>query len=211
MKRHSGRFLSWLSMQLGAKFGIGIITLVPFAATIWIVYWIFTRIDDILQPIIKDIWGHNIPGVGFGATLLLILLAGFIGSNVIGKRLVLYAESITPGFPIVHQLYSGIKQILESFSSPTGTGRMPPVLIEFPKKGMKSLGFITSELNDDSGKKLFVVFIPTVPNPTTGFAVIVEESEIIRTNISIEDALKMVVSAGKVITPEAADNMFARS
>ena len=203
--------MTWLSMKLGAKLGIGIITIVPFFATVWIFWWIFIHIDDLLQPIIKEIWGHNIPGVGFGATLLLILLAGFIASNVIGRRLIRYAESVIPGMPIVHQLYTGIKQIVESFSASQGVSRMPPVLIEFPKKGMKSLGFITSELSNEPGKKLFVVFIPTVPNPTTGFAVVVDESQIIRTTISIEDALKMVVSAGKVITDEVAANLLADS
>src|SRR3990172_4626906 len=191
--------LTWVTRRLGGKLGIGIITIVPFAATAWILYWLFTNIDGWLQPIIKQIWGNPIPGAGFAATLILVLLVGFIASNVIGKSLLRWVEAVIPGMPIVHQLYSGIKQIAESLSTPKGIGRMPPVIIEFPKKGMKALGFITSELCNEDGKKLYVVYIPTVPTPAGGFMQIVEESEIIRTNISIEDAIKMVVSAGTVV------------
>lgn len=201
--------LTWLSMKLGAKLGIGIITIVPFAATVWILYWIFITIDNILQPVISAIWGRHIPGVGFAATLILILIIGFIASNVIGKRLIHYAESVIPGMPLFHQLYSGIKQIMESFSPSGGSGRTQAVLIEFPRKGMKALGFITNELRDESGKKLVFVFIPNAPNPTSGgFMEIVEESEIIRTDISIECAFKTIFSAGKVVPPEVANALF---
>ena len=203
--------LGWLSRQLGAKFGIGVITIVPFAATAWILYWMFTKIDDILQPVIKTIWGNTIPGAGFGITLVLIILVGFIASNVIGRRLIQYGESAIPWMPLVHQLYTGIKQILESFSASRENSRLQPVLVEFPKKGMKAIGFITSELLHESGKKLFVVFIPTSPNPATGFMEIMEESEIIHTNISIENAIKMVVSAGSVVPEEVADTLFFHS
>ena len=110
------RPFGWVSRQLGSKFGVGVITIVPFAATVWILYEIFTRIDDLLQPVIQAIWGKTIPGVGFAATLILILLVGFIASNVIGKRLIRYAEAAIPGMPVFHQIYTGIKQIMESFS-----------------------------------------------------------------------------------------------
>ncbi|MBA7660918.1 hypothetical protein ES703_68924 [subsurface metagenome] len=113
-----------------------------------------------------------------------------------------------PWLPFVHQLYSGIKQILESFSASRTTGRMQPVITEFPRKGMKVIGFITNELQHESGKKLLTVFIPTSPNPTSGYLQIVEEEEIVRTSISIEDALKIVVSAGRVAPEEVVDYLF---
>ena len=212
MKHKTRNPLTWLSRQLGAKFGIGIITIVPFAATVWILYYIFVKIVDILQPIISAIWGKHIPGVGFAATLVLILLVGFIASNFIGKRLIHYAESVIPGMPLFHQIYSGIKQILESFSPSTGASRMQPVIIEFPRKGMKAIGFITNELCDESGKKLFFVLIPNSPNPTSGgFMEIVEESEITRTNISLENAFKTIFSGGKVVPEEVADTLLFNS
>jgi len=103
--------------------------------------------------------------------------------------------------PVVRPLYSGIKQVLESFSSPGTTGFMQVVLVEYPRKGIKAIGFITNELTDSSGQKLINVFIPTAPNPTTGFLQIVKEEEVTRTRLSVDDAIKMVVSVGRT-TPE---------
>jgi uncharacterized membrane protein len=204
------KVFSWISKQLGAKFGIGIITIIPFAATGWIIYWLFIHVDDILQPAIKAIWGTTVPGAGFAATLVLILLVGIIASNVIGKRLIRIGESVIPGLPIVQQLYTGIKQIMESFSpSADEAARMQTVIIEFPRKGMQAIGFVTNEISDESGKKLFLVYIPNSPNPTSGgFLEIAGESEIIRTHISIQDAFKTIVSAGKIVPAEVADSLF---
>ncbi|MEQ4489595.1 MAG: DUF502 domain-containing protein [Dehalococcoides mccartyi] len=187
----------WLGRKLIKQFITGIITVVPFGATILILIWIFNAIDSILQPIITAICGHTITGVGFGVTIALIFLTGVVASNVIGKYLVRYIESASSSIPIVSLLYKGIKEILESFFTPGKTGFLQVVLVEFPRKGMKTIAFVTSELNDEAGKKMYTVFIPTVPNPTSGFLQIVEEGEATRTNISIEDAIKMVVSAGK--------------
>ncbi|MEE8413437.1 MAG: DUF502 domain-containing protein [Dehalococcoidales bacterium] len=208
MKHRIRETAGWLNRNLGAKFGIGLLTIVPFAGTILILYWIFNNIDNILQPLIEQILGQTIIGLGFGITVLLIFLVGFIASNVIGRRLIQYGESAIPWFPIVHQLYDGIKQIMESFSAPKGSRRMQPVLTEFPRKGMRVIGFITNELEDESGKKLLTVFIPTSPNPTSGFLQIVEEKEVVRTPMSIEDALKMIVSAGRVVPQEVVDTLF---
>ena len=99
-------------------------------------------------------------------------------------------------------IYTGIRQIVESFSAPNKTGFMQVVLIEFPHKGMRAIGFVTNEMKDASGQKLINVLIPTAPNPTSGFLQIVKESDIIRTTISVDDALKMVVSAGRMTPAE---------
>ena len=211
MKYSLRAFWGWLSKRLGAQFGIGIITVVPIGATIWILYWIFVAINNVLQPLIKVVWGHTVTGVGFGIAIVLIYLAGVIASNVVGKRLIRYAESALPWMPVVRQLYTGTKQILESFSVTRGTGLMQPVLTEFPRKGMRVIGFVTNELCDEPGKKLFTVFIPTSPNPTSGFLQIVGEDEIIRTDISVENALKMVISAGRISPKEVVDKLSAHS
>ena len=150
-----------------------------------------------MQPVITAIWGHTITGVGFGVTIVLIYLAGVVASNVIGKHLVRYIESASRSIPVVSLLYKGIKEILESLFVPGKNGFLRVVFVEFPRKGMKAIGFVTSELCDESGKKMYTVFIPTAPNPTSGFLQIVGEDEITRTNISVESAIKMIVSAGK--------------
>lgn len=197
----------WLGRKLRTQFLAGILTVVPIGATILILVWIFNTIDSILhlQPLIEGILGRPVPGVGFGITILLIYLVGVIVSNVLGRRLLHYGESLVTRIPMVRQLYTGIKQILESFSTPSKTGFMQVVLVEFPRKGMRTLGFVTNESTDKSGKKLLNIFIPTAPNPTSGFLQIARESEVIRTDISVDDALKMVISAGRVSVKEIAE------
>jgi uncharacterized membrane protein len=159
---------------------------------------LFSTIDSVLQPLIRSIWGYPIHGLGFATAIILIYLAGVVASNVIGKRLIRYGESTLPWLPVVRQVYNTIKQILESFSAPRRAGFMQVVLTEFPRKGMRVIGFVTNEIQEESGKKLLTVFIPTSPNPTSGFLQIVNEDEITHTDISVENALKMVVSAGRV-------------
>lgn len=187
-----------LLRKLRTQFLTGIVVAVPIGATILILLWIFRSIDSILQPVAVAIWHRSPPGVGFLATLLLIYLAGVVAGNVLGKRTILWFESMLGRVPVVRMLYSGIKQILESFSKPGKTGFMQVVLIEFPRKGMKAIGFVTNEFPTESGEKCYNVLIPTAPNPTSGFLQIVRESDIIPTKIPIDEALRMVVSAGRL-------------
>ena len=197
----------WLGKKLRAQFATGILVVVPIGVTILIFVWIFVVLDNILQPVIRSIWGRTVPGVGFGVTIVIIYLAGVIASNIVGRRVIHYGESLLAKVPAARQLYAGIKQILEGFSKPGKTGFMQVVLVEFPKEGMRAIGFITNESYGKSGERLLNVFIPTSPNPTSGFLEIVTEDKVIRTNISVDDALKMVVSAGRVSLQEVSDKL----
>ncbi len=176
----------------------GILVVVPLGATLLILKWLFEWVDDILQPVIRTVLGQPIYGLGFAITLVVIYVVGLIVSYVGGHSLIRFAESLLARVPVVKQMYSGIKQILQSFASPRETGFMEVVLVEFPRKGIRTLGFITNEEFDSSGQKLLNVFIPTAPNPTSGFLVIMREEDVLRTDISVDDALKMIVSAGRV-------------
>jgi uncharacterized membrane protein len=187
---------------LRGQFITGLIVIVPLGASILILIWVFTSIDNILQPVINRIAGQNITGVGFGVTIILIYLAGVIARNVVGKRILRWGNSLLNRVPIFKQLYRGITQIVESFSAPDKTGFMQVVLVEFPQKGMRAIGFITNEITDKNGKKLISVLIPTAPNPTSGFLEIVKEEDVIRTQISVDAAVKMVVSAGRMMPGE---------
>jgi len=193
------------------QFLTGILVVVPLGATVLILTWIFTSIDNILQPVIQLILGHPVPGVGFGITIVLIYLVGIIASNVGGKRLIQYGESLLIKIPVFRPLYSSIKQILGSFSSPGKTSLVQTVLVEFPRKGMWMIGFITNESPTQSGKVQLNIFIPTSPNPTSGFLQIVSEEEVVRTDIPVDEALKMVISAGKVSPEKIYNKLSERS
>lgn len=207
MKDNPGTSGTGLGRKLRRQFLAGLLVVVPIGASILILVWIFSAIDSILQPLFRAIWDRTIPGIGFALTIVLIYLVGVLTSNVVGKRLLHYGESLLAKVPVFRQLYTGIKQILASFSAPNQTGFMQVVLVDFPRKGMKAIGFITNELTDASGEKLFNVLIPTAPNPTTGFLQIIRETEFTRTKISVDDAIKMIVSAGRVVPEKMSDKL----
>jgi uncharacterized membrane protein len=197
---------SW-GKKIRGQFTAGILVVVPVGATVLILVWLFTSIDNILQPLIRAIFRHNITGVGFGVTVVLIYIVGAIARNVIGNRIIRFGNSLLDKVPIFRQLSSGIRQILESFAAPNKTGFMHVVLVEFPREGMRALGFVTNEFKDAAGEKLLSVLIPTSPNPTSGFLQIVKEKNVIRTQISVDEALKMVVSAGRMTPDEVHDKI----
>jgi len=209
MRRIMTAALRSVGREVRGRFLAGILVVLPLGLTIWVFVWLFNSVDGWLQPIIVRITGYTIPGLGFGITLVLIYLTGIIASNVFGRRLIGYGEAALGRVPVARYLYNGARQILESFSLPGATGFMQVVLTEFPRKGTRTIGFITNEVSDEKGRKLLNVFIPTAPNPTSGYLQIVREEEIIRTDISVDAALKMVVSGGRMSPPEVRDKLLA--
>ena len=201
--------LDQLGKTLRRQLVTGILVIVPVAAAVLILVRLFYALDDLVQPLATRLVGHTIAGLGVGMTVVLIYLTGVVAASVIGKRLIRYGESLLSRVPVFRYIYTGIKQIMESFAAPREAGFVQVVLVEFPKEGMRAVGFLTSESRAKSGEKLLTVFIPTSPNPTSGYLEIVREEDVIRTSISIDDALKMVLSAGKVSLPEVTDRLGA--
>ncbi len=192
------RFWRRLLSKVRGHFVTGILVVVPLLATVLILKWLFEWVDELLQPFIRTFAGRPLYGLGFVITLVLIYFAGLITSYFGGQRLLRAVESVIARVPLVRPMYNGIKQILESFAAPRDTGFMQVVLVEFPRKGMRTLGFLTNEQFDASGQRLLNVFIPTSPNPTSGYLMIVREEDILRTSIPVDDALKMIMSAGRI-------------
>ena len=208
MKRTPMAILGPVGRKVRGQFLAGMLITLPLGLTVGVFVWLFNSIDGWLQPIIAQVSGYTIAGVGFGITIVFIYLVGVIASNVVGRRLIGYGESALGRIPIARYLYNGTRQILQSFRAPDATGFMQVVLAEFPRKGTRTIGFITNEVSDESGRKLLNVFIPTAPNPTSGFLQILDEDQIIRTDISVDDALKMVVSGGRMSPREVGDKLL---
>lgn len=196
-----------IGKKLRRQFLTGILVTIPIGVTIWLLVWIVTSIDNILQPLVSSILGHTIPGLGFVIMVVLVYLVGVMASNVGSRRLVDYGESLLGRVPIVRPIYSFIKQIVDSFSASGKAGFKQVVVAEFPMKGTRTIGFVTNESLDKAGEKLLYIFIPTAPNPTSGFLQIVREKDVIQVDMSVDDALKMVVSAGKVLPGGISDTL----
>ncbi len=210
MQKTFGGYLRWLGQKLRGHFLAGILIAVPIGVTIWVMVWLFTTIDSFLQPVIQRFLGRPVPGIGFGVTVVLIYLIGAIASNMAGKKLVQWGEYLVGKVPIVRPLYASIKQITESFSAPGKAGFGQTALVEFPRKGIWAVGFITNETLSQSGENWLNIFIPNAPNPTSGVLQIVKEEEVIRTDIHADKAWQMIISAGKVMPREIADILESR-
>jgi len=185
----------------------GLIVVVPIGLTVWILIWIFNGVEGLFAPLVKLIFGRAIPGVGFGVTVVLIFVVGAIAANVIGRRLVRWGESMLEKIPVARHLYVAFREVFRGFSEENSSTFLSVVLVEFPAKGMRTVGFVTYEDVDKAGKLLITVFIPTVPNPTSGFIEILREEDIIRTKIPVEDALKMVISGGRMYAKGIGDKL----
>ena len=185
----------------------GLVVTVPIGLTIWIFAWLFTQIDQLLRPLVKLVFGREIVGVGFGVIVIVVLIVGAIATNNLGKRIIRWGESLLGKIPITRTIYDGIRQIIQSFSDPGKTGFMQVVMVQYPRKGVYTIGFVTNEHIDEAGKKLFNVFVPNSPNPMTGFLHIFDDVDVIRTSITIEEGLKMVVSAGRMSPKDVGDKM----
>jgi uncharacterized membrane protein len=156
----------------------------------------------------------RIPGVGLLMTLLLIFLVGLLAANILGKKLVGFGEALVEKIPIVRSIYNGTKQVVLSIAQTDSNAFRSCVLVEFPRKGVYVIGFATGETLGEVREKTKVrmvnVFIPTTPNPTSGFLIFVPKEEVIELEMPIEDGVKMIISGG-IVTPEYRGGKAARA
>lgn len=201
MKKKGESTGRWLLRTFRKNFLAGILIVVPLAVAAWILWWLFSSVDNLLQPVIEAIFGREIPGLGFGIFLVLIYITGVIASNYLGKRIIRYGESLLTRVPVFRQLYIGAKQVVEGLSG-AGINKAAfreVVFVEFPRDGMTTLAFITNEITNKSGKKLYAIYIPTAPVPTSGYFEMVTEDKITRTDIPVDEGIKMVISSGMIL------------
>ncbi|MFH1761666.1 MAG: DUF502 domain-containing protein [bacterium] len=190
-------------------FVAGLLILTPLVVTWLIIQKLFFIVDQVLREHLKA-WLNQaglpyISGYGFIAVIIIILLTGIIGKNYFGKRLFNLAEKLLKKIPIINKIYIGIQQISNAFMAQNKKLFSHAVLFEYPKKGSYVIGFvtrdITGEIRDRIGEETYSIFVPTTPNPTSGFLLFVPKKEVISLNISVEDAVKLIMSGG-MVTPE---------
>jgi uncharacterized membrane protein len=179
---------------------------------IWITILAFKFLVDILGSIFvllpkgfhpDELIGFHIPGFGVIVTLLVIFLTGLIVTNFLGKKLVLYWDAMIGRIPLVRTIYMSVKQVLETLFTPGGQSFRKVLLVEYPRKGMWTLAFQTGDSMKEVDKSLdhgpmVNLFVPTTPNPTSGFLLIVPRKDVIEMDMSVEQALKFVISLGVV-------------
>ena len=174
----------------------GLFAIVPLALTFYIIKIIIVFLDQLTAPIMARI-NFEIPGFGLILTLLIIFALGIFVTNVLGRRLFSWGERLISSIPLVKNIYNTLKQITNAFSGATQTENYQRVIyIQYPRKELWTISFVTSESVDGSGEEYYHVFVPTTPNPTSGVFIIVPKKDAIEADLTIEEGLKAVISGG---------------
>ncbi len=203
-----------LKRRIRNIFITGILITVPVAFTLFILNFLFKLLDDLVVPwFIKTLIeigtplpeNFRLPGLGLILIVLLIFVIGVLTKSFLGGKLVQLGEMIVDRIPVVRTLYTGAKQVVTTIAEADTKAFRKVVLVEFPRKGIYSVGFITGttkgEVQELTDANLVNVFVPTTPNPTSGFLVFVPNEDIIDLTMTVEDGIKFIISVG-IVTPE---------
>ena len=182
----------------------GIVVMAPVGVTVFVLWWIFTRLDAILGRIFSVV-GLRIPGLGLLALVLVVIAAGWAAQQAVGHQLIGLGRRWLTKFPLTRSIYGVASQIVEQLVGENKKFFKACVLVEYPRAGCYALGFLTSEAADEIGDAIeedtVAVFLPTTPNPTSGYLMFFPRSQVRRLDMSVEDGFKLVISGGSV-TPE---------
>ncbi|MDB3930701.1 DUF502 domain-containing protein [Paracoccaceae bacterium] len=203
------------------SFLTGLVVIAPVALTIWLIWSVIGWIDGFVLPFIPNLYhpdnilntffgqdvAINIRGLGVVIFLLFTTFVGWIAKGFLGRSLIRIGENLVRRMPVVRSIYSGVKQIAETVFAQSDRSFEKACLIEYPRKGIWAVGFVSTEAKGEvkykakSNSDLLSVFVPTTPNPTSGFMLFFPRNDVIELEMSIEDAAKLVISAGLVYPP----------
>ena len=184
-----------LIQNLRSKLLTGIITLLPLYLTYIVLKFFFKTLNDISEPILSKL-NIEIPFLGIFLTLLLVLSIGIAVTNFLGKKFFEIGEKIVKKVPLVSSIYLSIKQILDTITNSSTDEFKGTVYIQYPRKGLWTMAFISGESISESGRTFFHLFVPTTPNPTSGFFLMIPKEDTIKSNMSVEDGLRTIISGG---------------
>jgi uncharacterized membrane protein len=209
--------------RLRNLFITGLLITLPIAFTFFVLTFLFKGLDNSISPLFTKLLilagapvaaDFQLPGVGIIMTLVIILLVGALTTNIFGESLIRWGESIVARIPIVRGLYTGMKQVVTTVIQTDANAFSKCVLVEFPRKGVYTLGFITSDCRGEVKEKIKEsicnVYVPTTPNPTSGYLIFFPKNELIELDMSIEDGLKLIISGG-IVVPGSANNKIGNS
>ena len=199
-----------LLARLRSSFLTGIVVILPVGLTIWLLWTVAGWIDSVVLPLVPQTFqpekyiGINLRGVGIIFFLIFTIIVGWVAKGLIGRSLIRYAESVVDRTPFVRSIYNGAKQLAETVFAQSDRSFERACLIQYPRKGIWAIGFVSTEAKGEVAKKaetgsdLLSIFVPTTPNPTSGFLLFFPKEDVIELDMSVEDAAKLVISAGLV-------------
>jgi len=199
-----------LFARLRSSFLTGIVVIAPVGLTIWLLWSIMGWVDSVVLPLVpatilpEKYIGINLRGIGLIIFFLFTIVIGWIAKGILGRSLIGFGESLVERMPVVRTIYSGIKQISETVFAQTERSFEKACLIQYPRPGIWAIGFVSTtakgEVLDRANPRgnLMSIFLPTTPNPTSGFLLFLPEEDVMELDMSVEDAAKLVISAGLV-------------
>ncbi|AKU13536.1 MAG: DUF502 domain-containing protein [Pseudomonas sagittaria] len=188
----------------------GLLIWIPLSITFMVLAWIVGTLDQIiewlpdgLQP--RNLLGFDIPGAGLVLGLVILLSTGLVAANVIGQKVVRYWEALLARIPVVKSLYYGVKQVSDTLFSSSGQAFRKALLVQYPRQGSWTIAFLTGKPGGDAATHLkgehVSVYVPTTPNPTSGFFLMMAREDVIELDMSVDEALKYIISMGVVAPP----------
>ena len=204
-----------LRTSLKNCFLTGLLVILPISITVYVIWVLIRAMDAILKYIPAKYLPEtylqiDIPGLGLILVVILVFVVGLLTRNFIGRKIVKLGENIVDRIPLVRVLYTGVKQLLEPLFLQKTNAFKRVALIEYPRRGVHVIGFVTGEskgeVQNKTSKDMMNVFVPTTPNPTSGFYILIPEDEVVYLNMSVEDAFKLIISGGIVSPPEKRNN-----
>lgn len=186
-------------------FTTGLVIVIPVVITVWVLVALFNAFDRIIAPLLVR-FGVEIPGLGFVAMVVLILVVGVLSRNLAGKFLVGVLDGVISKIPLARTIYSAVRDVMKAFSvDQQGRSFRQVVLVEYPKKGIFSIGFVTNEISWKTGPnnsmQMISVYFPHPPNPTSGVMALVPRKDVMVLDLSVEEGLKLALSGG-IVAPE---------
>jgi uncharacterized membrane protein len=188
----------------------GLLVLVPLFITVWVISGLVGMMDQSLL-LLPETWrpkaqlGLDIPGMGAILTLLIIFVTGVIATNFFGKRLILVWEALLARVPVVKSIYASVKQVSDTLFSDSGNAFRQAVLVQFPRPGAWTIAFVTGKPGGDVANHLsgdyLSVYVPTTPNPTGGYFLMLPRADVVELDMSVDEALKYIISMGVVAPP----------
>jgi uncharacterized membrane protein len=196
----------------------GLLIWIPLVITLWVLHAIVTTADSLVLALLPEAWrprtwfGFDLPGLGLVVTLVVLVTSGLFASNILGERIVDLGEGLLSRIPVVKTIYNGVKQVSDTLFTPGGQAFRTAALVQYPRQGSWTIAFVTGQPGGEVPTHLpgdyVSVYVPTTPNPTSGFFLMMPRDQIIELDMSVDAALKYVISMG-VVAPELPDKRRA--
>ncbi len=190
-----------ITQNFRSKLFAGVATLLPLYLTFFVIKFLFVTLEEMSDPILKR-FNLDIPGLGIILTVLLIYILGFLVTNFLGRKIFNLGERIVKKVPIVNMIYTTLKQITDTFTKGSTDAFEGAVYIQYPRQGLWTMAFISGESKTKDGVPYYHLFVPTTPNPTSGFFLMIPQADTVATGMSVEDGLKTIISGGLLAPDE---------